>query len=176
MTNVSQCLQHCLRYGMCQWILSDGLNKQRVAAKFVPRLLSNDQKEHCIPVCTELKEQAEKDANFISTIITGDECWVFGYKPEMKQQLSQWQTPNSKPKKALQVQGNVKSMLVCFFDTEDIIHKEFVPPGQTVNGKFYCDILRWLKVNIQRKCPDKWCNKPWALQHENILAHASFIV
>jgi hypothetical protein len=63
-----------------------------IAAKFVPRLLSNDQKEYRIAVCTELKEQA---ANFISNIITGDKCWVFGYDRETKQQLSQWKTPTS---------------------------------------------------------------------------------
>jgi hypothetical protein len=28
------------------------------------------------------------------------------------------------------------------FDNEGIVHKEFVPLGKTVNGKFYCDILR----------------------------------
>jgi hypothetical protein len=28
------------------------------------------------------------------------------------------------------------------FDIEGITHKEFVPPGQTVNGKFCCDFLR----------------------------------
>jgi len=51
---------------------------QRIAAKFVTRLLSNDQKEHRIVFCIELKEQSENDPNFISTIITGDESWVFG--------------------------------------------------------------------------------------------------
>jgi len=115
---------------------------QRIAEKFVPRLLSNDQKEHRIPVCTQLTEQVKKDVNFISTIITGDECWVFGYDPETKQLSSQWKTPISLLKKARQVRSNVKSMLVCFFDTEGIVHKEFVPSGQTVNGKFYCNILR----------------------------------
>ena len=33
---------------------------------------------HCIPVCNELDEQGKKDANFISTIITGDECRCLG--------------------------------------------------------------------------------------------------
>jgi Transposase. len=28
------------------------------------------------------------------------------------------------------------------YDTEGIVHKEFVRLGQTVNGKFYCDVLR----------------------------------
>jgi hypothetical protein len=101
-----------LSYGTCQRILSDELNTRRIAAKFVPKLLSNDQKGHRIAVCTELK--AENDPNFISNIITGDETWVFGYDPETKQQLSLRKTLTSpRPKKA-QVRSNVKSMLICF--------------------------------------------------------------
>jgi hypothetical protein len=65
---------------------------QRIAAKFVPRLLRNDQKEYHIVFCTELKEQAKSDLNFISIVITGDESWVFGYDPETKQQSSQWKS------------------------------------------------------------------------------------
>jgi hypothetical protein len=33
---------------------------RRIAAKFVPRLLSNDQKEHRVAVCSDLKEQKMK--------------------------------------------------------------------------------------------------------------------
>ena len=29
----------------------------------------------------------------------------------------------------------------CFFDSRGIVHKEFVPPGQTVNHAFYRDVL-----------------------------------
>jgi hypothetical protein len=56
-----------------QRILLDELSVQCIAAQFVPRPLSNDQKEYRIAVCTELKERAEKYPNFISTINTGDE-------------------------------------------------------------------------------------------------------
>jgi hypothetical protein len=63
----------------CQQILSDELNMRRISAKFLPRLLSNDQKEYHIAVCTELKEQAENNSYFISNIITGDAYWVSGY-------------------------------------------------------------------------------------------------
>ena len=88
--------------------MSDELNKRRIAAKFVPGLLSSDQKEYRISVCTELKEQAENDPNFISNIITGDVSWVFGHDAETKQQSSQWKTPTSRrPKKAGQVRSNV---------------------------------------------------------------------
>jgi hypothetical protein len=103
---------------------------RRIAANFVPRRLSSDQKEHRISVRTELKEQAGNGPNFISNIITGDESRVFGHNAETKQQSP----PNSPRPRKPQVQSNVKSMLILF-ETEVIVHKEFVPTGETVNGK-----------------------------------------
>ena len=55
--------------------------------------ICNDKNGYCIAVCTELKEQAKNEPNFISNFITGDESWVFGYYSETKQQLSQWKDP-----------------------------------------------------------------------------------
>jgi len=43
-----------LSYGSCQRILADELNLRRIATKFVPRLLDNDQRDHRVQVCTEL--------------------------------------------------------------------------------------------------------------------------
>jgi hypothetical protein len=60
----------------------------------MPRLLSDDQKALRVSVCRDLKQQARDDTNFISNIITGDEAWVYGYDPEIKQQSSQWNSPN----------------------------------------------------------------------------------
>jgi histone-lysine N-methyltransferase SETMAR len=82
---------------------------RRISARFVPRLLSDEQKALRVTVCRELKQQARDNPNFISNIITGDETWVYGYDPETKQQSSQW------PKKVRQVHSNVKSMLIFFF-------------------------------------------------------------
>jgi hypothetical protein len=78
----------------------------------VPRLLSNDQKEHHVSVCTELKEQARDDP-FISKVTTGDRSRVL-VMTETKQQLLQ--SPNSlQPKKGRQVRSNVKPTLTVFF-------------------------------------------------------------
>jgi len=132
-----------LSYGTVQRIMADNLNMRRISARFVPRLLSDDQKAFHVSVCSEPKQQARDDSNFISNIITGNETWVYGYDPETKQQSSQWKSPNlPPPKKACQVRNNVKSMLIFFFfDIQVIVHKEFAPPGQTVNGKFYCEVF-----------------------------------
>jgi histone-lysine N-methyltransferase SETMAR len=123
-----------LSYGTVKSILAENLNMRRISARFVPKLLSDDQKAHRVSVHRELKQQARDDPNFISNVITGDETWVYGYDPETKQQSSKWNSPNSpRPKKARQVRSNVKSMLIVFFGIQEIVDKEFVPPGQTVN-------------------------------------------
>jgi hypothetical protein len=97
-----------LSYGTVQCILVDSLNIRHISAKFMPRLLSDDQKAHRVSVCGE---QARDDPNFISNIITGDYTWVYGHDPETKQQSWQWKLSNSpRPKKLGQVQSRVKSM------------------------------------------------------------------
>ena len=75
---------------------------------------------------------------FMETVVTGDETWIYGYDPETKQQSSQWKSPASpRPKKARQVRSNVKSMMIFFFFyIKGIVHREFVPLGQTVNPCF----------------------------------------
>jgi histone-lysine N-methyltransferase SETMAR len=83
-----------LSYGSVQRILVDNLNMRRTSARFVPRLLSDDQKAQRVSVCRELNQQARDDPNFNSNIITGDEVWVDGYDPQTKQQSSQWKSPN----------------------------------------------------------------------------------
>ena len=63
-----------------------------------------------------------------------------------------------------------------FSDIQGIVHKEFVPPGQTVNGKFYCEVLKRLRDGIRRKRPDKWKKNNWFLHLDNAPSHTSFVV
>ena len=58
-----------LSYGTVHRILADNLNVRRISARFVPRLLSDDQKALRVFVCRELK-QARDDPSFISNIIS----------------------------------------------------------------------------------------------------------
>ncbi|XP_068247957.1 protein GVQW3-like [Palaemon carinicauda] len=59
-------------------ILRDDLNMHRVAAKFVPRLLSPEQKDLRCQVAKDLLDIANTDPQFLNTVITGDESWVYG--------------------------------------------------------------------------------------------------
>ncbi|XP_060846008.1 protein GVQW3-like [Rhopalosiphum padi] len=134
--------------GTCHSILSDELGMKRVSAKLVPKLLTEEQMEHRIEVCLDLKNRVSNDPSFIKSIITGDETWVYGYDPETKVQSSQWKTANSpRPKK-------------CF-------HYEFAPTGQTINQVFYKQVLERLREEVRRKRPEAWKSKSWFLHHES---------
>jgi len=53
--------------------------------KFVPRLLTPEEKEHRVAIGKELRQRAVGDPTFMSRVITGDESWVYGYDPETEQ-------------------------------------------------------------------------------------------
>jgi len=160
--------------GTCQWVLTEELGMHHVAAKFVPRILTADQKQQRV-VCTELRQLASDDEMFLSRVITGDESWVCGYDPETKRQSSQWKSPSPRPKKARQMKSNLKSMIITFFDIKGIVHKEFVPTGQTVNSGFYCEVLQRLCEKVRRHCSQLWREQTWLLHHDNAPSHTSVL-
>jgi hypothetical protein len=66
-----------------------------VVSKFVPRLLTHDQRDRHIAICQELLDCASEDENCLKRIITGNETWVYGYDVETKMQSSKWVGKNS---------------------------------------------------------------------------------
>ena len=140
--------------------------------KFVPRLLMAEQKDDRVSICTDLREQAQSDPNFMSSVITGDESWVYRYDLETKQMSSHWKTASSpQPKKVRQVKSNFKTMLIAFSDIDGFVHHEYVPRGQTANKEFYKTVLQRLRDAVRRQRPEKWRSGNWILHHDNAPAH-----
>ena len=120
---------------------------------------------------------ANHDPEFIKTIITGDEIWVYGYDPETKFRFSQWKHPESPwQKKARQVRSNVKVMLTCFFDSRGIVHHEYAPENQTIKKEYYLQVPRRLREAVRRKQPDMWAAKNFQLHHDNAPAHSEHVI
>ena len=93
---------------------------KRVCAKFVPRLLTDDQRQ---TIARDLFERSCEDVQFLKNSVTGDESWVYWYDPKTKQQSSQWKGPTSpRLKKGRHVRSKTKVMLLAFFDSEGIVH------------------------------------------------------
>jgi len=66
------CAEDGIGYESCQRILTEQLNMHRIVVKFVPRVLTQDQKDSRIVICQELKETVKNDPTLILNIITGD--------------------------------------------------------------------------------------------------------
>ncbi|UYV78161.1 hypothetical protein LAZ67_16000324 [Cordylochernes scorpioides] len=163
--------------GSCHSIFINDLGMRRVAAKFVPKLLNCDQKQHRMNIANEMLDSVRDDKNLLQRVITGDEAWVYGYDVETKAQSSQWKLPHEpRSKKVRQVRSNVKVFLTVFFDCRDVVHHEFLPQGRTVNKEYYLQGMRNLREAIRQKRPDLWNNKNRLLHHDNAPAHTSLLV
>ena len=153
-------------------ILTQDLDMRKVCAKMVPKNLTTEQKANRRDVCLDLLDRLEREPEFFSRVITGDESWIFEYDPETKRQSREWHTANSpRPKKARMSKSKIKSMLICFFDSQGIVHKEFVPPGQTVNQTFYREVLERLRKRVARVRPG--IARTWMLYHDNAPCHTA---
>ena len=76
-------------------VLHDHLHMSNVSARWVPRLLTPNQKKQRADNCKELIELESKDIRFFYRIVTMDETWVHHFDPEMKSSSMQWKTPSS---------------------------------------------------------------------------------
>jgi len=62
-------------------------------------------------------------------------------------------------------------MLIIFFDSQGVVHKEFVPEGKTVNAEFYKGVMDRLLKRIQRVRPAAFWPRDFFLLHDNAPAH-----
>jgi hypothetical protein len=73
-----------LTFGSVQGILSEDLNVGHVGAKFVPRMLIEDQNEERGSTSSTLFDRSVSDPTLLQKVITGEKSWVYRYKPETR--------------------------------------------------------------------------------------------
>lgn len=163
--------------GSVHSIIHDDLDMEKKFGKFIPKHLTQDQKQTRLEICKEMIEMVAADEGWFKKVITGDEMWVYGYDPETRRQSREWRRRNEpKPKKARFSKSKLKVLLVTFFDYKGLIHREFIPEGQTINQHVYLSILRRLREAVRKKRPDKWVARNWILHHDNARPHTAVSV
>ena len=74
---------------------------RKMCAKMDPKNLTTEQKANRRDVCLDILDRLEREPEFFSGVITGDESWILDYDLETKRQSREWHTANSpRPKKA----------------------------------------------------------------------------
>lgn len=159
-------------------IIVEELQKQKIFAKWVPHLLTDEQKQERVCRCrANLRRVRREGNNFINRIITGDETWVYSWDPELKRQSAQWRNSGSpRPEKARRKQGAVKVMHIIFFDSRGVLVNWPVPVGTTVNAAYYKWFLQdKLRPAIRRKRPDL-LQEGVIFHHDNAPVHTARLV
>ena len=99
-------------------LLVDHLKMRRVCARWVPRLLTEEQQAVRVQVCQEMLSRfGSQGEDFLDSIVTVDESWMHHFEPETKLQSSVWKhTDSPPPKKAIVRNSAGKVMHKVFFD------------------------------------------------------------
>ncbi|UYV73579.1 hypothetical protein LAZ67_10004142 [Cordylochernes scorpioides] len=71
---------------------------------------------------------------------------------------------------------NKETIRTILHEDLGIIHKEFVPAGQTITGEYYLNVLKRLIARIRRIRPEYRDEDSWCLLHDNAPSHSSLIV
>jgi hypothetical protein len=81
-------------------IFTQNLKMKKVCANMVPKNLNEDQKLNREEMCQNVLEKTEEDPDFLNSVVTCDETWLFQYDPESERQSIQWETTHSpRPKR-----------------------------------------------------------------------------
>ncbi len=176
-------IQSSLSQGTVHRIIQKDLKFSRICAKFVPRLLTQQQMNHRAELAADnLSLLEDGGCAFIDKIITGDETWLYCFNPQSKQHSSQWLPKGSKrPEKALRAKtASKKVMLTLFFDVHGLVMIHFLEQGETVDTDEYCRVLARLRENVRLKRPEKWRMnaegyRDFLLHQDNATPHTSTI-
>ena len=118
------------------------LGFHKVAARWVPRHLTEQQKRNHQHIYSSLLERYNREGdNFLNRIITGDETWVHYYEPETKRQSMQWKHASSPSSKKSQPSAG-KLLLTVFWDSEGPILEHYMEKDVTVRSVNYYNMLR----------------------------------
>jgi histone-lysine N-methyltransferase SETMAR len=137
------------------YILQEELDTKKLCARWVPRLLTADQKRTCMKISEQCLERFNKNkTDFMHQFIIMDETWIHHYTPESKQHSKWWTEAGcSVLKKTRSVPSAVKVAASVFWDAEGILFIDYLDKGKTITGEYYSNLLTRLDEKICEKRP-----------------------
>ena len=168
--------QFDVNVGTVHTIICKELKMRKIGAKFVPKVLREDQKERHHD-SREIVELINSDPALLDALVICDESWIYCYDPETKRQSSQWKHVGSpRPKKARQSKSTPKLLMIPFFNSTGMIYMHWVPTGQTVNKEYYVEVLREFRKRFRWKRPALFKSGQWYFHQDKAPVHNSILV
>ena len=144
--------------GTVQAILKKRLDLRKVCARWVPHLLTEEQKTQRLKCARKLlKTFKGYNSRVISNLLTGDETWVHMVEPQRRADNKQWKRKDQKrPCIAKRTISSKKLLYAMFFNSSGPVVQVPCPSGHTVTGRFYKNsVLKKVKEFYNKKRPRK---------------------
>ena len=164
--------------GSVQTILKKCLDPRKVCARWVPHLLTEEQKTQRFKCARELlKTYKGCNSRVISNLLTGDETWVHMFEPQRRADNKQWKRKDKKRQCiAKRTISSKKTFYAIFFKSSGPVVQVPCPSGHTVIGRFYKNsVQKKVKEFYNKKLP----SKGWSgvhLLHDNASSHKCEVV
>jgi len=118
------------------------MGMKKVSACSVPRMLTDEQKQNRVDVCTDfLRHLQAQPPIFLDRIVMQDETWVHHFDLETKRQYGLETRQFFHPEE-------IQCHPICwewngysFWDSKAVIMTDYLPKGSTVTGAYYADEL-----------------------------------
>jgi histone-lysine N-methyltransferase SETMAR len=150
------------------YILHEELHMKRLCTRWVPHLLTADQKLIRMKMSEQCLECFNKNkTDFVHRFITVDETWIHHYTPESNQQSKQWIEAGSAPKKTRSVPSAGNVMASVFWNAAGILFIDYLEKGKTITREYYSNLLTRLD--------EKNCEKRPSLQKKKNLSSGQCI-
>jgi hypothetical protein len=121
-----------------------------------------------IKFCVKLKKTATETFEMLKSMY-GEDCLS-------RTSVFEWHIRFKEAQKVTLQKLGVKPMLPAFFDAKGIIHHKLVLEKQTVNGKFYKEVIKRLIARVHGVRPEFQESGSWYLLHDNARAYSSGMV
>ena len=150
--------------GTVHTIIREELKMQKICAKFVTRVLKEDQKKRRCRDNRKMVELINSDPAVLDALVICNESWIYCYDPETKKQFpveACWPFQTQ--------EGQIEQIhpqtfddpptffffffFFFFFDSTSMTYMHWVPTGQTVNKEYYVEVLREFRKRFRRKRP-----------------------
>ena len=161
--------------GTVHTIIREELKMRKICAKFVPRVLREDQKERHCHDSREMVELINSDPAVLEALVACDENWVYCYEPKTKRQSSQGKHAGSpRPKKARQSKSSHKILMISFLTALAWSTCSGFPlDRQSVNN---VEVLREFRKRFRWKRPALFKSDQWHFQQDNAPVHNFILV
>ena len=154
-------------------ILHDSLGLSKVSARWVPHMLTVEQKRNRVQWCRSMLERFDRGkSNAVWEIVSGDETWVYCFDPETKQQSQQWIPVGQRPpQKFVRSRTVAKQMIAVFVSRAGHVATIPLVTQRTVTAAWYVEecLPRVLAAVAERRPRTR--HRGLLLHHDNAAAH-----